>query len=79
MVPRGSQSFEALKKEWEKNHELLRSFLEKAGPECAGKALFAHPVSGPITVSQSLHMLEMHLDRHSRQIKRIEADLRSAA
>ncbi len=34
--------------------------------------LFRHPIAGPLTTAHALRMLEVHLDRHIRQIDALE-------
>jgi hypothetical protein len=52
--------------------ERLRSIERRGIPvKVPSRAMRHHPVTGPITVAQSLTMLEGHLDRHIKQIDRI--------
>jgi hypothetical protein len=72
MLPTGERSVAELREMWDENHRRLRSFvggLDRAG---ARRAIFRHPVTGPLSVSQGIRMLDVHLDRHIRQIHRLE-------
>ncbi len=73
MIPSGDRSLAELRARWEENHRLLRRYVEALDEAGTKRAVFRHPVTGPITVSQALHMLEVHLDRHTRQIRALEA------
>ena len=72
MLPRGGASLESLRRRWEANHRQLREVVDRLGASGAGRAIFHHPVSGPITTRQALRLLEIHLDRHLGQIRAIE-------
>lgn len=39
------------------------------------QAVFAHPISGPLTPHQAILMLDVHLRRHARQVRRLIASL----
>ena len=43
--------------------------LDRAGDR---RALFRHPIAAPISVAQGIAMLDAHLDRHIRQVERLE-------
>ena len=75
MKPRGGVSFEALGERWAANHAQIRAYLEAVGPEGYGKAVFRHPVVGPMSVRQSLVLLDIHLSRHLGQIRRVQRQL----
>jgi hypothetical protein len=68
LEPRGSRPLEELRAQWEANHELLRNWIESSDPFTLARPLFVHPVAGPMTTTEALRMLEVHLDRHVRQI-----------
>jgi hypothetical protein len=68
MRPRGDVPLSKLREQWESNHARLRAWtVSMEGPQLA-QPLFVHPVAGPITTIEALRMLEVHLDRHTRQI-----------
>lgn len=69
MVPKGTRSLEELRAAWEAGHHQLRLWILDSGSALRGRPLFLHPVAGPMTTVESLRMLEVHLDRHTRQVK----------
>jgi hypothetical protein len=71
MVPAGDRDLPSLARDWEAAHVGLRSWLESSDAELLSRPLFVHPVAGPMTTAESLWMLEVHLDRHLRQIRSI--------
>jgi hypothetical protein len=68
MSPKGGRSPAELRVAWEANHDRLRAWLASSDRSLLARPLFRHPVAGPMTAAQSLRMLEVHLDRHVRQI-----------
>jgi hypothetical protein len=72
MVPGGKKSLEELRSMWDQNHRWLRDFVEGLDRAGSTQAIFHHPVAGPLTPSQAAWMLEVHLKRHIKQIKRLE-------
>jgi len=71
MIPKGILSLQELRRQWEANHDRLRAWAANSDPRKLRRPLFLHPVAGPMTTVQSLRMLEIHLDRHTRQIRAI--------
>jgi len=69
MIPKGSLSLQELQRQWEANHHRLRAWATSSDQRKLQRPLFLHPVAGPMTTVQSLRMLEVHLDRHARQIR----------
>ena len=72
MLPTGERPLAELRETWDENHRRLRSFvggLDRAGTR---RAIFRHPITGPISVAQGIRMLDVHLDTHIRQIRRLE-------
>lgn len=72
MHPVGGRSLAELGATWQRNHGQLRAFVQQMEPHRRRDGIFRHPVAGPLTVDQGLRMLETHLDRHIRQIRRLE-------
>jgi hypothetical protein len=58
-----------LRRMWDENKTWLLSVLEAFGPEGVGKAVFEHPVAGPLTVEQAVRMVQVHFDGHVKQIR----------
>ncbi|MEZ4424283.1 MAG: DinB family protein [Gemmatimonadota bacterium] len=71
MVPSGSWSLEECGLEWRRNHARLRAYAESLPEAGFQRAIFAHPVSGPLTVSQAIHLMSVHLGTHERQLDRL--------
>lgn len=68
MSPSGQITIPELRERWASNHARLRAWtVSTDGPKPA-LPLFVHPVAGPMTTIEALKMLEVHLDRHTRQI-----------
>lgn len=76
MIPRGDVGLEELTVRWGSNHERLRTYVASLDQEGLKRAIFRHPVSGPMTVEEGILLLGTHLDRHLGQIERIERRLR---
>lgn len=68
MSPKGGLSLADARVQWEANHDRLRAWVMTSDQSLLNLPLFRHPVAGPMTTAQSLRMLEVHLDRHGRQI-----------
>lgn len=72
MLPSGKLSLTELRTRWETNHARLRRYVEDMDASALRAAVFRHPVTGPLTPPQAIRMLEVHLDRHARQIRELE-------
>jgi hypothetical protein len=72
MRPSGKKDLGELRNMWEENSDRIRAFAEGLDRDGLGKAVFSHPVSGPMTPGQALAMLEVHLRRHIKQIGDLE-------
>jgi hypothetical protein len=77
MLPAGNLSLADLRDRWESNHRHLRGYVLGLDRAAQKRAVFRHPITGPITVRGALRMLDVHLERHARQIRRLERRLRS--
>ncbi len=69
MLPEGGSSLDELAERWRHNHGRVREFLESAGPADLATPYFRHPVSGPLTLPQSLDLIEVHMGHHDRQLR----------
>jgi len=78
MLPTGDSSLSELRHRWEWNHARLGAYLAGLSAAGARRAVFRHPVTGPLTVRQAIRMVEVHLDRHIRQIRTLERLYRDA-
>jgi hypothetical protein len=78
MVPKGERSLAELRTMWDDDHRQLLSFVAGLNRRGSRRAIFRHPVTGPLSVSQGIRMMDVHLDTHIRQIRRLERLLRVA-
>lgn len=72
MMPRSQSSLAELRRDWEAVGRWLESYLDAIEPGALAKAVFAHPIAGPMTLQQCFHMGDLHLATHTRQIRRLE-------
>lgn len=72
MLPSGQRSLAELRPRWEDNHRRLRQHVDGLAPAAARRPVCRHPIAGPMTIGQALRMLDVHLDRHIRQIRALE-------
>jgi hypothetical protein len=72
MVPRGNRSLDELRRLWDENHKWLMAYVAHLDPKGFRRAVFEHPVAGPLSVEQAVHMDQVHLDTHVRQIRRLQ-------
>ncbi|MBK9795415.1 MAG: DinB family protein [Holophagaceae bacterium] len=70
MVPTGQVPLEELRKRWDGHLRWLRTHGEGLDAEGERRAVFQHPVAGPITLAQALRMACLHLGVHRRQIRK---------
>ena len=71
MNPAGQTSLGDLLDSWDQNQTWLSEFIQYLSPPDLEKAVFSHPVSGPITPSQAIYMLQIHFDKHMQQVQDI--------
>jgi hypothetical protein len=72
MLPQGGRSLAELRRMWDENRAWLLSVLDVLGPDGPGKAVFEHPVAGPLTVDQAARMVRVHFAGHVKQIRRLQ-------
>jgi hypothetical protein len=72
MIPQGDRSLGELRRLWDESQEWLRAYIDRLDRRGFRRAVFAHPVAGPLSVEQALHMGQVHLDTHVRQIRRLQ-------
>jgi hypothetical protein len=75
MVPDGNTSLSKLRQQWDENLRWLRGYLETARPEDLRRAVFSHPVAGPLTGPQTAKLAQFHFDAHLRQIRKAQIQL----
>ena len=73
MVPTGRASLAALRRQWDETHQWLRIYVDGLARGDFGKAVFEHPIAGPLTVEQAIRMDLVHLETHAREIRRLVA------
>lgn len=72
MIPKGNRSLGELRRLWDDNQEWLRAYIDGLDQKDISSAVFRHPIAGPLSVEQALHMDQVHLDTHLRQIRRLQ-------
>ena len=76
MLPTGDRTLDELAEAWRERHGRLRALTAELGRAGRRRAIFRHPVAGPLTLPQTLRLIEVHLRRHLRQIREVEEALR---
>ena len=74
MVPDGNTSLSELRRQWDEHIPWLRGYLAIVGPKDLKRAVFRHPVAGPLTPALTSRLARLHFDAHLRQIRRINPD-----
>jgi uncharacterized damage-inducible protein DinB len=73
MLPKNELSLAEIRKQWDESQKWVRGYVEGLDDEGLKKAVFSHPVSGPINIEQAIDMSLAHINSHIRQIrKRLE-------
>jgi len=73
MVPDGNTSLSEVRQQWDENLRWFRGYLDSLRPEDLKRAVFSHPVAGPLTGPQAGKMAQYHFDAHLRQIEKVKA------
>jgi hypothetical protein len=73
MVPNGNASLSDLRQQWDENLHWFRGYLDSLGPDDLKRAVFSHPVAGPLTGPQAGKLAHYHFDAHLRQIKKVQS------
>jgi hypothetical protein len=73
MVPDGNTSLSELRQQWDENMRWFRGYLDSLGPEDLKRAVFSHPIAGPLTGPQAGKLAQYHFDAHLRQIKKVKS------
>jgi hypothetical protein len=68
MVPRGDRSLSQLRPLWDESQAWLQAYIDQLDSGGFRRAVFEHPVAGPLTVAQAVRLGQIHLDVHTRQI-----------
>lgn len=72
MVPRGGRTLHELRTMWDENLDGLRALINRLDDAGARRAVFYHPVTGPLNVEHALRLDQIHLAAHARQIRRLQ-------
>ncbi|HEY0734856.1 MAG TPA: DinB family protein [Herpetosiphonaceae bacterium] len=72
MIPDGRATLAELRSQWSDLHAWLQHYVDRLTPTTIKRAVFYHPLTGPITVKQTLVLSHIHLTCHTRQIERIK-------
>jgi len=73
MVPDGNTSLSELHHQWDENLTWLRDYVNTLRPVDVGRAVFRHPIAGPMTIGQTIRLATLHFDVHFRQIKKVRS------
>jgi len=75
MVPDGDAALEDLIQDWELSRKHLFEFLESCRPEDLQRQVSRHPVTGPLSVVDSLRLITSHFEHHRRRIEKAIKEL----
>jgi hypothetical protein len=76
MVPMNRvSSLVELENEWDKNLSWLTTYFNRITEKTIRRAVFSHPVTGPLTPARAIRIAQLHLDTHRRHITRIKRRL----
>ena len=73
MVPDGNTSLSELRQQWDENMRWFRGYLDSLGPDDLKRAVFSHPIAGPLTGPQAGTLAQYHFEAHLRQINNARA------
>lgn len=69
---KGKSSLVELKSHWDKNHQVIKSYVDSFDSKTLNKAFFEHSVAGPLTLEQAIHLDYLHLNLHIKQVKKLQ-------
>jgi hypothetical protein len=72
MIPQGNRDLAELRGLWNEDQAWVLAYVTRFGSRGLKRAILRHPVTGPITVKQAITLSRAHLDRHIRQIRRLQ-------
>ena len=70
MVPKGGASLEDLRRMWDENQSWFATYVEGLDESRENPAVFAHPVTGPLTVKATIELACAHFDSHLRDVRK---------
>ena len=71
MNPKGEADLRRIIEMWDESQKWLTDYVSGCSPEELRKAVFSHPVAGPIDVEQTVDMGMAHLESHRAQIEKL--------
>ncbi len=74
MLPQGEKSLGELRTDWDRGLARIRSYAAEMGADGARRALFRHPIAGPISLTQAVALDRLHVADHRAQIERLAAE-----
>ncbi|MEO0558828.1 MAG: DinB family protein [Bacteroidota bacterium] len=69
MAPQGNVELAELRQTWDASQRWLRAYI--ASEKDLSRAVFVHPVTGPLDVASTIALNAVHIRRHLRQIDRV--------
>lgn len=75
MIPKGGAKLGDLRAKWDENQAWFQEYVASNDEKGLRRAVFKHPVSGPIDVYQAVEMCHAHFDSHSDQIRKLLDEL----
>ena len=73
--PHGRFTLDELLSRWAGIQQKLHGRLAEINSENKDKLVYRHPFAGPLTITETLHFIEVHFDNHMRHIDRILAQI----
>ncbi|HSG41147.1 MAG TPA: DinB family protein [Thermoanaerobaculia bacterium] len=72
LAPKGGRSLSELRSLWDESQEWLLAYVSQLDAKGLRRAVFEHPAAGPLTVGQVVHLNQIHIDRHVRQVESLQ-------
>jgi hypothetical protein len=72
MKPVGSGDLAVLRRLWDENQSWLSTYIAARKEKPSRSTALKHPAVGPLTLGQAIRMGQVHLDLHTRQIRRLQ-------
>jgi hypothetical protein len=73
MVPDGNTTLSELRQQWDENMRWFREYIDLLETEDLKRAVFSHPIAGPLTGPQAGTLAQYHFEAHLRQINNAKA------
>ena len=73
MEPDGNTSLSEVRRQWDENMRWFREYIDSLEPEDLKRAVFSHPIAGPLTGLQAGTLAQYHFEAHLRQINNAKA------